>query len=117
MVGSVPACYHPCMTRPLLTHSSAAVAAVFLKNTHTERYGLELIEDTGSTKGTVYPMLITWEQRGWLTSRWETDEELANRPDQGSRRRYYRLTDAGQTQLTEYLARWQDRQKRQHVKI
>jgi len=99
------------MTQPLLTHTSAAVAAIFLENTRLERYGLELVNGAGSTKGTIYPLLIEWERRGWLASRWENDGELAKREEPGSRRRYYSITDAGTRELTHYLARWEERRK------
>lgn len=105
------------MTQPLLTHSSARVAALFVKNPNAERYGLELIRDAGSTKGTVYPMLTNWKVRGWLTERNETDAELADRREPGARRKFYRLTEPGRVALTQYLARWDARQKDSRVKI
>lgn len=105
------------MTQPLLTHSSARVAAVFIKNPTAERYGLELIRSSGSTKGTVYPMLANWTARGWLTDRDETDAEMAQRREPGARRKFYLLTDAGRAALVQYLARWDDRQRGSRVKI
>ena len=107
------------MTQPLLTHSSAAVAALFLGDPRAELYGLEIVEGACSTKGTIYPMLISWEERGWLQSRWETDEELSarSREEPGSRRRYYTLTKRGLAQLTEYLGRWEARQKGRRAAI
>lgn len=58
------------------------------------RYGLEIVDGTGLLPGTIYPILARLEQAGWVDSEWEVlDESAARRP----RRRYYRLTAAGET--------------------
>lgn len=57
-----------------------------------ERYGLDLAQQAGLEPGSVYPILVAFENEGWLESRFEqVDTAAAGRP----RRRYYRLTAAG----------------------
>lgn len=56
------------------------------------RYGLELMTQTGLRSGSLYPALATLEDRGWLSSSWESaDPSAEGRP----RRRLYRLTAQG----------------------
>lgn len=65
------------------------------------RYGLDLVEVTGLSSGTVYPTLGRLEKRGHVRGRWE-DPALAveeGRP----RRRYYELTPEGREALDEAL--------------
>ncbi len=68
------------------------------------RYGFDVAERTGLATGTVYPALSTLERRGLVSSTWESDElaREAGRP----RRRYYRVTGAGETALDEARARF-----------
>jgi DNA-binding PadR family transcriptional regulator len=57
-----------------------------------ERYGLDLALEAGLEPGSVYPILVAFENAGWLESRVEDiDASGAGRP----RRRYYRLTAEG----------------------
>jgi len=60
-----------------------------------EWYGREMAEVTGLPEGTIYPMLARLEKRGFIVGRWETRGERARKTG-GPRRRYYRLTGAGQ---------------------
>ena len=50
--------------------------------------------------GALYPALRRMEKRGWLKSAWGISEK-------GRRARYYQLTPAGETALTEQQARWE----------
>lgn len=52
-----------------------------------DRYGYELAQATGLASGTLYPILMRLEERGFLEARWELSER---RP-----RHVYRLTGAG----------------------
>ena len=71
-----------------------------------DMYGYQMIEElrrrSDSTfdlkAGTLYPLLHTLEQKGFIEA-WE--EETAGRP-----RRYYRLTDKGRGQLAQKEAEW-----------
>ncbi|GAB1691997.1 PadR family transcriptional regulator [Krasilnikovia sp. M28-CT-15] len=75
------------MTTPRLL-----VLQALLNDLDTERYGLELAKEAGLEPGTIYPILVAFENVGWLTSRAEEiDVHAEGRP----RRRYYRLTAAG----------------------
>jgi PadR family transcriptional regulator PadR len=50
-------------------------------------------------QGSLYPALYRIEQKGWLTSRWETNET-------GRRAKFYALTKAGRRQLEAEEASW-----------
>ena len=56
--------------------------------------------DLAWTDGMLYPVLHRLERLGFIEARWET-------ADSGRRRRYYRLTSRGRTQLTEERKQWQ----------
>jgi len=75
------------MTTPVLR-----VIAALLADPDGEHYGLELMQDTGLPSGTLYPILARLQRAGWVSSRWEELDPVAEgRPA----RRYYRLTSAG----------------------
>lgn len=61
-------------------------------------WGLKLCNQTGHKSGTVYPVLDRLLKAGWITDRWE-EPQPADRP----RRRYYDLTEGGQTAYREVL--------------
>ena len=50
-------------------------------------------------QGSLYPALYRIEQKGWVTSRWETNET-------GRRAKFYTLTRAGRKQLEAEEASW-----------
>jgi transcriptional regulator len=50
-------------------------------------------------QGTIYPALLRLEQKGWVTSEWGTTENRR-------RARYFRVTDAGLTQLEAEAEHW-----------
>ncbi len=52
------------------------------------------------TDGMLYPVLHRLERLGFIEARWET-------ADTGRRRKYYRLTSRGRTQLAEERRQWQ----------
>lgn len=62
-------------------------------------YGLDIMERTGLPSGTVYPALGRMEKRGYLRARWEN--EAVARGEGRPRRRYYRLTTAGEAAVAE----------------
>lgn len=76
------------------------VLGALLQDPARERYGLDVALEAGLEPGSVYPILVAFENAGWLTSRVEeVDASVEGRP----RRRYYRLTaegiDAGRAAL------------------
>lgn len=75
-----------------MTTSVLKVMAALLVDPATERYGLQLMQATGLPSGTLYPILVRLERAGWVESRWEQLDPVAEgRPA----RRYYRLTTDG----------------------
>ncbi|GAB4052370.1 PadR family transcriptional regulator [Catellatospora paridis] len=84
------------MTTPRLL-----VLHAFLDDPTQERYGLELATAAGLEPGTIYPILVAFENAGWLSSREEqVDPHLEGRP----RRRYYTLTADGVGAVRDVLA-------------
>ena len=63
--------------------------------------GVDLYRSTGVGFSTIYPMLIRFEQAGWLTAEWENiDPSQVGRPA----KRLYRLTGLGQREARARLA-------------
>jgi DNA-binding PadR family transcriptional regulator len=84
-----------------MTTSVLKVVAALLAETGAERYGLQLMQDTGLPSGTLYPILVRLERAGWVESRWEeVDPAAEGRPT----RRYYRLTGDGAVQARREVA-------------
>jgi DNA-binding PadR family transcriptional regulator len=68
------------------------VLRALLQDPARERYGLDVALEAGLEPGSVYPILVAFENARWLTSRAEdADASTVGRP----RRRYYRLTGEG----------------------
>ena len=76
-----------------------ATAALLRAIDRGYRYGLDMMDATGLPSGTVYPTLTRLEGRGLVTGAWEA-QSTADR-EKRPRRRYYKLTAAGRTALTE----------------
>ena len=75
-----------------------------------ERYGVQILEETGQAGGVVsdgslYPLLNRLERDGKLASRWSLDEGVSHP------RKYYRLTPDGQLLLTEMRLVWAEFRK------
>ncbi len=79
---------------PRITQATLAVLRVFLADTDTERFGLEIVRLTGLPSGTIHPILQRLQGQRWLRSRWEPARTALGegRP----RRRYFRLTPDGE---------------------
>src|SRR6185436_9033963 len=79
-----------------LSLQSLRVLRIFLdalsEDLRAELAGADLMSAARVSSGTLYPILLRFERAGLLESRWETErpEELG-RP----RRRFYRMTQAG----------------------
>jgi PadR family transcriptional regulator PadR len=52
------------------------------------------------TDGMLYPVLHRLERQGYVAARWRAS-------DNGRRRKYYRITKEGRTQLTAHQRQWQ----------
>jgi DNA-binding PadR family transcriptional regulator len=78
-----------------------ATVAVLRAIAQGARYGLDIMDATGLSSGTVYPTLTRMENRGLLSAAWESNT-IALREGR-PRRRYYKLTAAGSTALSDAL--------------
>jgi PadR family transcriptional regulator PadR len=75
-----------------LTAAVVKVLMCFIEDVDADRYGMDLMRDSGLASGSLYPILARLEAADWVTARWEDiDPEVAGRPA----RRYYRLTPDG----------------------
>jgi len=84
-----------------MTTAVAKVVAALLAAPDADRYGLEIMRDTGLASGTLYPILVRLERAGWVTAAWRNiDPVTEGRPS----RRYYRLTAHGATTARDELA-------------
>lgn len=89
------------MGGPRMTTSVLKIVAALLEDPGVERYGLQLMQDTGLPSGTLYPILVRLERAGWVRSRWEDADPVAEgRPN----RRYYRLTTEGTVEARREVA-------------
>lgn len=72
-----------------------------------EAYGYEIVTKLTAltdgelevSDGTLYPVLYRLERAGWVEVRWDT-------PERGVPRKYYKLTRAGRTELTQLSHEW-----------
>jgi PadR family transcriptional regulator PadR len=62
------------------------------------RFGYEIVQETGLTSGSVYPVLHRLEDEGWLVSGEEPSQTKGRPP-----RRCYRFTDFGRAEATRVL--------------
>ncbi|MCA2216793.1 PadR family transcriptional regulator [Jidongwangia harbinensis] len=97
------------MAGPRMTMSVLKVVAALLADPTADRYGLQLMQDTGLPSGTLYPILVRLERAGWVESRWEDiDPAAEGRPS----RRYYRLTADGAIEARREVALMQQQMSR-----
>lgn len=87
-------------TEPRLSLQGIRVLQLFVSNGASELSGVDVRKSIGLASGTLYPILMRFEQAGWLKSRWEDiDPSEAGRP----RKRLYKITAAGQRKESELL--------------
>ena len=83
-----------------ISGSGLKVLKAFMYNTGRSLHGYEIMQDAGVSSGTLYPLLMRFEEHGLLTSSWEQPEaDPSGRP----RRRLYRITGEGQRVAYERL--------------
>ncbi|MBW7968620.1 helix-turn-helix transcriptional regulator [Bradyrhizobium sp. BR 10289] len=86
---------------PRLSHQALRVLKVFLEGPREGLAGSDIWKTLGLFTGTVYPLLLRFENAGWLTSTWELlPPETLARP----RKRIYQLTPTGYNKAREALA-------------
>jgi DNA-binding PadR family transcriptional regulator len=87
--------------QPRLTSQSLKVLKIFLEAPPQALSGAEIIKAAGLASGTVYPILLRFEEHNILESEWEKGKPQAlGRP----RRRLYSMTGHGQTVARAALA-------------
>jgi len=85
-----------------LSYQALQLLSAFLDARSAELTGADLIRRTALMSGTVYPILLRFEELGLLRSRWEDQEpQHLKRP----RRRLYTLTAKGASVARKALAR------------
>jgi DNA-binding PadR family transcriptional regulator len=83
------------------TLPSLRVLAAFCDAAGRKLSGADVAKATGLASGTLYPILLRYEEAGFLSGEWETAEpSRLGRP----RRRYYRLTAQGAREAAAALA-------------
>ncbi|MGC1107403.1 MAG: PadR family transcriptional regulator [Candidatus Acidiferrales bacterium] len=79
------------MLRPVrMSRQTLCLLASFLAQPREWRYGYDLSRATTLKSGTLYPILMRLNKRGWLETRW-TAPDVSGRPP----RHMYRLTPDG----------------------
>lgn len=82
---------------PRMSAQTMKVLAALMEVAGGELSGAEIGKAANLQSGTLYPLLMRLEDRGWLASRWEVeDPKTLGRP----RRRFYCLTGLGRTRTT-----------------
>jgi PadR family transcriptional regulator PadR len=96
--------------RRRLSDTSAAVLALFLNEPERERFGLDILKDTGIPSGSLYPILHRMEREGLLIAKWEPLEDATSN---GRRpRRLYRLDKFRADSASDALEEWRAAQRR-----
>ncbi len=88
-------------------------------------YGYALSRETGLQSGTLYPILMRLEERGWLETHWEAPQALGEKRSSRPPRHMYRLTTGGRAWALEAVSAAQSKAKsrgtlrpaRQHTRI
>lgn len=83
---------------------SYAAASILLAIGNGYQYGFDIMDFTGLPSGTVYPALRRLEESEFVTSQWEKDA-VAHK-DLRPARKYYALSEAGETTLEAALRRY-----------
>ncbi len=79
-------------SQPRLSTQALKVFGVLMASPRDELSGAEIGRSAKLASGTLYPILLRFEQAQWLQSRWEDDDpHTLGRP----RRRFYRVTPLG----------------------
>lgn len=83
------------------TRARTAIALELLSSSSAQHWGYELSRNSGVGPGTMYPYLAELLSAGILTDGWEDPEAVVGkRPP----RRYYRVTEAGRRQLSQFVS-------------
>src|SRR5262249_33895419 len=89
------------MAVPRLSHQSLLILSLFLAERGVGLSGADVMKATGLMSGTVYPILLRFEESGLLVSEWERESASAlGRPQ----RRVYEITGQGVRVARQVLA-------------
>lgn len=91
------------------TFTTVQVARVFVRSPDAEHWGAEVIDLTGSEPGSIYPILNRFEASGWI----EGEDEPLGYDHPGPRRKLYRVTESGLTEMRAMVERWERRRTRE----
>ncbi len=91
--------------KSLLSGSTPMLILSLLR--HGDMYGYEMVSELARRsdntfqlkEGTLYPLLHTMEQKGWITC-------YPRQTDRGRERKYYHLTEAGDIHLNYQQEQW-----------
>src|SRR5271154_4066292 len=94
-------------TRTRTSKQTLALLSALVAKPTQWHYGYALSRETELMSGTLYPILMRLEERGWLETQWENLQETpeAQAEGRGGRppRHMYRLTASGRACATEAL--------------
>lgn len=82
-----------------LTEQLVRVLDVLLDDPTGDHYGFSVAKAADIKTGTLYPIMTRLEDAGWLTSRWQDDDNT-----RGPRKRLYKLTLEGLTHANPIVA-------------
>lgn len=91
-------------TRTRTSKQTLALLSALVAKPTQWHYGYALSRETELMSGTLYPILMRLEERGWLETQWESAEALAEGRGGRPPRHMYRLTAGGRAWATEALA-------------
>lgn len=85
---------------PRLSLPGLKVLQAFATSPSESLAGTDIRKATSLSSGTLYPILLRFEECGWLKSKWENvDPSEAGRP----RKRLYRISGSGLAKASEVL--------------
>ena len=90
------------MAPPRMTAHTLTVLRALAARPGREMYGLQIVRVASLPSGTVYPLLDRTEAAGWIEGR---DEDIDPKAEGRPRRRYYRITPAGEAAVREAMER------------
>ena len=90
-------------TRVRTSKQTLALLATLAAKPSEWHYGYALSRETGLMSGTLYPILMRLEERGWLETQWESQQTSSENRSGRPPRHMYRLTPSGHAAATEAL--------------
>jgi PadR family transcriptional regulator PadR len=95
-------------TRIRTSKQTLTLLAALAEKPSEWHYGYALSRETELMSGTLYPILMRLEERGWLETQWETPEPTAEKRGGHPPRHMYRLTASGRAAAVEALTALQN---------